>query len=271
MTMVSIYGKDIDKLTFDELKRERTAQRYLLQKIKDWVRVEQYNNEQYAITEEERIEERRKLQEAYDNGEITFKQMIGKISGVEKRYANKRYDRIVLLENYIKNLEPLIKDLNYFIERRAVPITNASHNMSKERIRSRNAKARKTVINDNAKAYQWKESIERDGFFVSWDKEKFLLIASDRGYQTESAIIQAISEELRLDRMRAKLIIDSGRFTWGQVLCVGAMLEMTPKEFCDTFLVGYFVDQFGEYRASVDNMSKDTLLKYAIKPSKESD
>lgn len=271
MMMVSVFGKDIDKLTFDELKRERSAQRYLLQKIKDWVRVERYNNERYMLTEEERVEERRKLQEAYDNGEITFRQMIGKISGVEKRCTNKRYDRVVLLENYIKNLEPLIKDLNYFIERRAVPITNASHNMSKERIRCRNAKARKIVINDNARAYQWKESIERDGFFVSWDKEKFLLVASDRGYQTDSAIIQAVSEELRLDRTRAKLIVDNGRFTWGQVLCLGAMLEMTPKEFCDIFLVGYFVDQFGEYRASVDNLSKDKLLMNAIKPQKESD
>ena len=268
--MLTLFGKDISQLSYDELKRELSVQKYLLRKFKSWVSTERYNNEKYTLTEEQRIEERKKLQEAYDNGEITFRQWIGKVSGVEKRSTNKRYDRVVLLENYIKNLELFIKDLDYFIERRAEPLTNASHNRSKERIRSRNAKARKAVINENAKAYQWKEMIERDGFFVSWDKEKFLLVATDRGYQTESAIIQAISEELRLDRTRARLIIDNGRFTWGQVLCVGAMFEMTPKEFCDIFLVGYFVDQFGEYRASVENMNKDTLLKYAIKPQKES-
>lgn len=269
--MITLFGKDIEKLTYEELKRERIVQRYILAKFKGWLSVEQYNCEKKALTEEQRIEARKQLQEQYDNGEISYRQWIGKLSGIERRATNRRYDKVVMFENYIKNLELLIKDIDYYIERRAEPITRASSNRSKLQIRKRNEKARKTVINDNAKAYQWKDSIERDGFFVSWDKEKFLHIAADRGYQTDSAIVQAVSEELRLDRTRAKLIIDNGRFTWGQVLCLGAMLEMTPKEFCDTFLVGYFIDQFGEYRASCNNLSKDMLLARAVKPQKESD
>lgn len=271
MMMVSLFGKDIDKLTYEELKRERSVQRYLQRKLKSWLSAERYNNEKYAITEEERIEARQKIQEAYENGEITYHQWLGKLSVVERHATNQRYDKVVFLENYVKNIDLFIKDLNYYIDHRTEPITRASRNRSKLQIRNRNAKMRKSVINENAKAYQWKESIERDGFFVSWDKEKFLLIASDRGYQTDSAIIQAVSEELRLDRTKARLIIDNGRFTWGQVLCLGGLLEMTPKEFCDTFLVGYFVEQFGEYRANCDNLSKDMLLASAIKPQKESD
>ena len=94
-----------------------------------------------------------------------------------------------------------------------------------------------------------------------------MLIASDRGYQTEGALIADITKELVLDRTSAKLLVDKGRFTWGQVLCLGAMLDMTPKEFCDTFLADYFVETHGEYRAAFDNMDKYTLLKNAIRPA----
>ena len=50
----------------------------------------------------------------------------------------------------------------------------------------------------------------------------------------------------------------SGAMPWG-------ILQMTPKEFCDTFLAGYFTEQFGDYRADYENLRKDELLKRAIK------
>ena len=49
-------------------------------------------------------------------------------------------------------------------------------------------------------------------------------------------------------------------------MCIGAMLEMTPKEFCDVFLPGYFKDEHGEFRATHDNLDKRTLLRTAIRP-----
>ena len=264
--MLTLFGKDIDKLSFEELKRERSVQKYIRKKIKAWLVTERYNNEKYALSEEERIKERQKVQSDYENGKITQHQWLGRLSAIEKRCTNVRYDRVVLLENYLKNLDAFITDLDFYVERRAEPITNASRRNSKTSIRTRNAKARKNSINDNAKVYQWKQYLERDSFCVSWDKEKFLLIVRDRGYQTESAIIQAIGEAINLDRARSRLIIENGRFTWGQVLCIGAMLQMTPKEFCDTFLSGYFTESFGEYRADYDNINRDELLRTPIRP-----
>lgn len=264
--MLTLFGKDIDKLSFEELKRERSAQKYIRKKIKTWLVTERYNNEKYTLTEEQRIEERNKVQADYESGKITQHQWLGRLSAIEKRSTNQRYDRVVLLENYLKNLDAFIADLDFFIERRAEPITKASRHNTKTSIRIRNAKARKNAINDNAKVYQWKQYLERDSFCVSWDREKFLLIARDRGYQTESAVIQGVGEAINLDRVRSRLIIENGRFTWGQVLCLGAMLQMTPKEFCDTFLSGYFTESFGEYRADYDNINQAELLRTPIRP-----
>lgn len=264
--MLTLFGKDIDKLSYEELKRERSVQKYIRKKIKGWLVVERYNNEKYSLTEEQRIEERKKVEADYASGKITQHQRVGKLSAIEKRSTNRRYDRVVLFENYLKNLDAFIADLDFYIERRAEPITRANRHNTKTEIRNRNAKARKNAINDNAKVYQWKQYLERDSFCVSWDREKFLLIARDRGYQTESAIIQAVGKAISLDRIRSRLIIESGRFTWGQVLCLGAMLQMTPKEFCDTFLSDYFTESFGEYRADYDNINQTELLRTPIRP-----
>ena len=63
--------------------------------------------------------------------------------------------------------------------------------------------------------------------------------------------------------------MDKGRFTWGQVLVLGAWLQMTPKEFCDIFLSGYFTEYYGRYIASYDNLDREVLLKRATALSKK--
>ena len=54
----------------------------------------------------------------------------------------------------------------------------------------------------------------------------------------------------------AKKLLRTGCFTWGQALVVGALFEMTPKEFADCFMSGYFKEvREGEFRAVVDDPS----------------
>lgn len=87
-----------------------------------------------------------------------------------------------------------------------------------------------------------------------WSKETLMMVASDRGYRTEQALIYAVSIELGCTMYSAKRIIETGRMTWGQVMVIGAMLEMTPREFCDTFMHGYFKESsVGTFYAQVDD------------------
>lgn len=229
--MLTLFGEDISKLGYNDLKRERAMQAYLL-KILRWQ------------IEKERYYKRKRV-----------------------RKSQAGDDKISFFEIYITHLETFVKEIDYWLDRRIEPETNCRKGYKrKQDIRAANEIKHRRVMAEDVRALRLSRAIEKDSLYVSWDKDRFLLIASDRGYQTESALIADVAQELVLDRTSAKLLMDKGRFTWGQVLCLGAMLEMTPREFCDTFLAGYFVETQGEFRAAYDNMNKYALLKNAIRP-----
>lgn len=230
--MLTLFGEDIGKLKYDDLKRERAMQAYLLK---------------------------------------IMKAQLGK----EEYYRSKRVndtlrgrDKIAFFELYIDHLQAFVEEIDYWLERREENIgTYNKKRRRKDQIRAANNIRHKRLMAEDVRALRLSRAIERDSLSITWNKERFDMIVADRGYQTESALIADISKELVLDRTSAKLLLDKGRFTWGQVLCLGAMLDMTPKEFCDTFLADYFVETHGEFRAAFDNMDKYTLLKNAIRPA----
>lgn len=84
----------------------------------------------------------------------------------------------------------------------------------------------------------------------TWNKEAFELIAKDRGFKVEEMLIQRIAEEWGITYRTTKKVLDTGRFTWAQVLSLGLLMEMTPREFAETFLKGYFKEvSDGTFRA----------------------
>ena len=229
--MLTLFGEDIGKLPYSDLKRERQVQQYLLTKLKN-----QRNLDEYKL------------------------ENMKKPSQVAK-------DKVSLLNEYVTHLEALIEEADYWLDRKFEP--EASYKKvrkTKSEIREANKIRHRRMMAEDARTLRLSRTIERDSMYVTWDKERFLLIASDRGYQTENALVADISKELNLDRSAVRLLMEKGRFTWGQVIVLGAMFEMTPKEFCDTFLAGYFVNRNGIYRASCENMDEVELLKSAIRP-----
>lgn len=179
-----------------------------------------------------------------------------------------RDNKIVYCEMYMKNLEALVAEIEFYIPRRAYE--DDRHSKSLRKKREVQQRLRAAWVEGNDKRYENKV-FAKAGINLQWNKELFLLVGKDRGYQTEEALIYAVQKELGLSRTKAKILVDKGRFTWGQVLCVGAMLEMTPKEFCDVFMSGYFVEYMGEYIASHDNIDKSALLKRRVVPDEEAD
>lgn len=151
-----------------------------------------------------------------------------------------RFEKIEFFEAYIKELDGLIATLEHRYEQ------TIDNTVSLKRAGTR---------------YQYRKTLERIGDGMSWDKDKFMLVAKDRGYLSEQSVIAAVANELGINIEKAKMLLNSGRFTWGQVMCMGALLQMNPKEFTDIFMHGYFVEHYGEYIASYENISKDALLK----------
>lgn len=230
--MLTLFGEDVSNLGWKDLKRERAVQRYLLVKMQALLRFD------------------------------TFK-----LDTMQKPTQRAR-DKVSFEEIYVSHLEGLIADIDYWLDRKFEP--EESYNKMRKRkdvVREANKIRHRRMMAEDVRTLRLKRAIEKDSMFVSWDKDKFLLVANDRGYQTEEVLIAEVAEALKLDRMAARLLLDKGRFTWGQVLLLGEMLEMSPKEFCDVFLAGYFVERNGEYRASCENLDEALLMKKnAIRP-----
>ena len=223
--MITLFGTEPSELRFNDLKRERRCQTWLLTRIRMLLKQEY------------------KSQEKFD--------------------SQIRQDKIAFLEMYKQHLEALIQECDFWLDRRAEPLSNSNGRRHKSVIRGENAKRRKRVIADNrARDYL---AQTKDDFNISWDRDTFFLVATDRGYQTEEAVVSIVGKALNLDRNRARIVLASGRFTWGQVLVLGAEMQMTPREFCDTFMSGYFTEQWGEFRADYENINRLQLLKQAVK------
>lgn len=86
-----------------------------------------------------------------------------------------------------------------------------------------------------------------------WDVEKLKEVARDRGYFSESAVYTLLSQELGVSVYMCQKIMEQGKLSWGQCIVIGAVFEMTPREFCDVFLSGYFKEVGGKYVAKVDD------------------
>ncbi len=73
-----------------------------------------------------------------------------------------------------------------------------------------------------------------------WDLDRLRLIAQDRGYYSDLSIIAAVSDAMDLSMSGSRRLLETGKMSWGQCIVIGALFEMTPAEFCDVFLNGYF-------------------------------
>lgn len=235
--LVTLIPKDITKMNRGELKRELRCQKYLLRRCE---------------------KQRAYFEYIVENSDKTFEG---------------REDKIQFFDNYVKNLEAVIAQIQWLMERRAdaVPEGYTIHNMPPATRRARRKKTEERIlhrVNDEMKKKRMKEAMGRDGVNFAWDRDKFFQVARDRGYMTEEGASYAVAKELGLDRARVMPLLRIGKFTWGQVLLIGALFEMTPKEFCDIFLAGYFKDEFGRYVATDENLDKSVLLQRLVLDNK---
>ena len=260
--MLTLLGKEPKKMNRTEIRRELKAQKAILRMVKRTKSIAEYKNEQKGFDIVEARRELDKVKKQYEHYEITITELRRQTRtlNISIAHAVAREDAIAMYDIYLKNLEGLISELEFYKDRRAeAPKKGESVQMRYIR-RKQYKENEKRIRNDTFKVWKYTKQTQREGIGILWNRKKFEQIAYDRGYQTESAIINAIDEELRVGRAKAEAMMNKGRFTWGQVLCLGALFQMTAKEFCDCFLAGYFENMFGEYRASYTNIDKDALL-----------
>ena len=88
--------------------------------------------------------------------------------------------------------------------------------------------------------------------FYSLDNLK--RIAADRGYMNVRSLASALQPYFGTSRETVIRRIENGFLTIEQCEVIGAFLEMTPKEYYETFMKGYFKQtRRGSFVAEIDS------------------
>ena len=104
-------------------------------------------------------------------------------------------------------------------------------------------------------------SIDGSASILDWDRSRLDTIARTRGFRTKEGVDYAVANELGMTMRSATRIVNNGKMTWGQCILIGAMFEMTPREFCDVFMYNYFKEtETGDFRAQISEEDKQRIL-----------
>lgn len=278
--MAQLISKPIEQMTIEELKQERVVHSWQAQKSERGA--EALQKRLYWLEENKPIRSREEIQRAYEDGELTQAQY-------QTAFANRataiNYRRRAENEaQYSRTIAKEERALLAQIDERILQLEATAPRPRRGRPPKRDPRKRATAKrktyrqprNIKSLKRRWqaidssnKSSItqmQRLAPVPQWNRETLSKIAFDRGYFTQEALIYDIANELEISYTATAKALKSGKFTFGQILLIGAMLEMTPIEFCDTFLYGYFQDitnGYGSYVATVRD--KQPLLDKPIK------
>lgn len=98
---------------------------------------------------------------------------------------------------------------------------------------------------------------------TTYSSKTLELVAADRGYSRQ-ALVKKLSLYLNRSATVINAKIGSGNWTLDDIMIVGTLLEMTPKEFYETFLNGLFQENnIGIFKCSYEGVAdrKPDVLK----------
>lgn len=239
--------KDPKEMTIEELRTEVRCQKALRVPLESCI----WHFRKAAYLHNQKLETEKESRIGWRNGMI--RQCEEKIA-----FADNLLIAVKARTEYFQDLlEDKYRHRNRVMQRRQAKPHRPKYSMPKNV--TENAKI-EAVRRYNKHLYDMRTS---DMFInpYGWDKEKLIKIANDRGYMTEDAITMALARVANMPWKTAKAIMENGRLSWGRVLVLGAFFEMTPKEFVDTFMPGYFEEVTpGNFRANQDHV--DEMLEY---------
>lgn len=273
---IKLCNKPFEKMALTELYAERACH--------NWHRVqicrcyELLKRRKWWLEENQPIYTKEEINAQYENGEITQKQYKTAFARRKKAIDHRmRVEDYMTYANLIANDEDSL--VVYLDELIAKKIASTQMPDGKSHNKAYDPRKRESVNNqrkwstrvDKGKMPKLKASRKRWRAYKSqdnatmhkaktfptvmrWDLAKLRTIGADRGYFTDMALTAIVAEALDVSSRSAKMLLNSGKFSWGQCIVLGAQFEMTPKEFCDTFMNGYFKEVAdGVYKAHIDD------------------
>ena len=295
---VKLHNKPFEDMDLTELYAERVVRKWLRGQVNH--SRERLKKKQWWLKENMPIYSREELTRMYENGEMSESQYTTAFAR-RKKAINARMrneDRMDYAERVVYHEDAVVAYLDELIAEKLAwkdkpykkpPGSPKKHDPRKRDSRY-NPKAkldprRKWATREEQKPFpklqkaraRWKNYKAQDNQtmnvmkrmqpVITWDIETLMSVARDRGYFTEIALVATIAEALNISVTGAKAMLQVGKLSWSQCIIIGAVLEMTPKEFCDVFLNGYFKEVAdGVFKAQVDDIEALLDAPYRAKP-----
>lgn len=93
----------------------------------------------------------------------------------------------------------------------------------------------------------------------TFNEDSLLSICKDRGFYRTRDVYDSLGKVIGIEPASMRAKVREGKFTLEQTTWIAGALEMTPKEYCDTFLNGLFVETAsGTYRCKPMLMKQPT-------------
>lgn len=221
-----LYEEEYNKLDNYDLKTELETQRFFYRLLERQISLTEYD-----------IKMKKKDLEEYKNSEKC----------IERNIARKQ-DAIIARQ---KRLE-LLHKVNDACKTYAM-LLEAEYTM-RQRLKKHTGKQGTTAKQrrEQLKAFSRDRSYLKNSEQVEsvWNKDAFYAVAEDRGYKVREVLLNDVAKVWDVSPRTADRILKKGNFTWGQVLLLGHMFEMTPREFAECFMRGYFEEiSEGKFRA----------------------
>lgn len=278
--VVQLTDVPFEEMSFEDLIQEQKVHKWHRSQMKH--HIERLKKKEWWLNENQPILTKEEIKEQYENGEITQKQFktafARRTRAIKARlnlsdymnYAHKVVENEDALVTYLEELaeqRKLEKDAVEYQKKHPpnkaydprLPISATNRPPWQKQLEPRK------VPRLNRTKNRWRRYKEQDRTakdysdalqpITSWDAETLKSVARDRGFFSDVAVIVTISEALDISTFLARRLLSNGKFSWGQCIAIGALFEMSPKEFCDTFLQGYFREiADGVYKAHIDDI-----------------
>lgn len=286
------HDKPIEEMTEEELMAERDCQAWMANRMADIInkqkfRLSGYQDSMPYVDEDD-------IQKMYEDGQITREER-NKIRKVARR-RKYDHDRAEMYTAYAEMLEAHFKAVKVKCSEQIMILRGSE----KVAVRGRKPRPRKPPRyrdprKNKVRRNQYAPVAPIIGYRTKWNKlsrirfnetlklarriplrywnyESLKRVAVSKGYGSVTTLSAAVAQEFGLTVRSATDFLRDGRLGWGHVLVLASFLEMTPAEFCDVCLHGFFKEVVdGKFVAHITEEEKKAFLKGSPKTAKEDD
>lgn len=273
---IRLVNKRFEDMTLEELYTERGVHQWHRSKVR-WL-IERLKKRRWWLEQNQPILSKEEITAKYENGEMTLGQYKTAFASRKNAIDHRAHleQRVTYADRVAYDEEALVLYLDELIAQKmsSKPQTSSERGWKRDprkKVTPSNRRRWEATIDMNQMPKlkearkRWKayKANDLDAINTSytfqpisqWDAEKLRHIARDRGYFTDAAVTAVIANAFGISTLATTKLMNSGRLSWGQCAVIGAIFEMTPREFCDVFMSGYFREVAdGVYHAYIEDI-----------------